>query len=127
MDPTFNLHFRSHHTSDEYPSRAFCFPFAYTKVTLRDPHIGRDVDVFYARTSCHSALSTAQNRNQIMPQISHQKLPAQMLEDLMTYPNTVSCISQGCPHRRQFPVSVSSVTQPSGQHIRKPTAFTHHP
>ena len=49
----------------KYPSRAFCFPFAYIKVTMRDPHIGRDVDVFYARISCHSALATTQNRNQI--------------------------------------------------------------
>ena len=49
----------------KYPSRAFCFPFAYIKVALRDPHIGMDVDVFYARTSCHSALATTQNRNQI--------------------------------------------------------------
>ena len=41
------------------------FAFPYIKVTLRDLHIGRDVDEFYARTSCHSALATTQNRNQI--------------------------------------------------------------
>ena len=60
--PTFlgNLSHISHLRLTKYPSREFCFPFAYIK-TLE----GNVVDAFYARTACHSALATTQNRNQI--------------------------------------------------------------
>ena len=97
MDPKFDRHFgvicHITLTSDEISFRGTLVSLCLHKSCLEGPsHWKGTLDVFYARTACHSALATTQNRHQItenftlrcceialrifppkLPQILHQK------------------------------------------------------
>ena len=68
VQPHFMVICNTRLTTDEISFQGVLFfPFAYIKVAMRDPRIGRErwIDVFFARTAFHSALATTQNRNQL--------------------------------------------------------------
>ena len=105
MDLTFHWHFmvicHITLTSDEISFQGILLSLCLHKCYLEGPsHWKGTLDVFYARTTCHSALTTTDSKSQSnhqefhrcceialrifsakLPQILHQKLPVQMLEN----------------------------------------------